>query len=97
MVPCAQRHAEQRAEHVGDDVEQVEFAAVGQQALEDFGAEAEAEGADEEGQVESASSRRVDHPVEDEGEDQEGEEVQAFVVEGEGKDGGCVRVGGGGG
>lgn len=61
--------------------------------MQNFGTDAEAEGADYEGEVEGAPTVGVDYPVEDEGQEEEGEEVQEFVVyEGVELDGGQAGV-----
>lgn len=80
MVPRAQADAGERADDVGDDVVEVELAAVGEEALEELGADAEDEGADGEGEVEGAAAVGVEDPVEDDGEEEEGCEVEDFVV-----------------
>lgn len=51
VVPAAGREGETGADDVGEDVEGVEVAVVGQQGLEDFGADGEEAGDEEEGEV----------------------------------------------
>lgn len=81
MVPGAEADAGEGADDVGDDVPDVEGAAVGEDGLEDFGADAEAGGADEKGEVEGAAAGGVDDPVKYQGEEEEGQEVEDFVVD----------------
>lgn len=80
MVPAAQADGAEAADEVGEDVEGVEWAVVGEDGLDELGADAEAEGADEEGQLQAAASGGVWDPVEDEGEEEEGDDVEEFVV-----------------
>jgi hypothetical protein len=51
VVPAAGREGETGADDVGEDVEGVEVAVVGQQGLEDFGADGEEASDEEEGEV----------------------------------------------
>jgi len=81
VVPRAQTLAGLAADDVGDDVVDVEDAAVGQEALQKFGPDAEDARADDEGEVQRAPAVGVEDPVEDERQDEEGEEVQDLVVE----------------
>lgn len=81
MVPVAEREPREAANDIGDDVVEVEDAAVGQEALEELGADAEESGADDEGQVQGAPAVRVDDPVEDYRQEEEGEEVENLVVD----------------
>lgn len=81
VVPAAQAQGAEGADDVGDDVVEVEDAAVGQEALQELGADAEAEGAHDEGEVQGAAAVGVDDPVEDDGEEEEGEQVQDLVVD----------------
>lgn len=85
MVQRAQAQRGERPREVGDDVEEVEVAAVGQEALQELGADAEGERADDEGEVEGAAAVGVEDPVEGGREEEEGEEVQDFVVDVEGE------------
>lgn len=64
MVPAAQQQGEDGPDDVGEDVEGVEVAAVGQEGLRDFGADAQAGGDGEEGQVDAAAAGGFDGPVE---------------------------------
>ena len=89
MVPAAEADSAETANDVGEEVERVEVAAVGENALDDFGADAEDQGADKKGQVEVAAAGGVEDPVEDEGEEEEGDDMEEFVVGLElGRDGG---------
>lgn len=81
MVPAAQAQAGEAADNVGDDVVEVKVPAVGQEALQELGPDAEAEGARDEGEVEGAPAVGVDDPVEDDGEEEEGQEVEELVVD----------------
>ncbi|KAK0721478.1 hypothetical protein B0T21DRAFT_351428 [Apiosordaria backusii] len=97
MIPRTNSYRSERADKVGDDIVDIKLPTVGEETLEDLGADAEADGADAEGEVEGASAGGVDYPVEGEGEEEEGEEVEGFVVEGEGGgelEGGEAGVGG---
>lgn len=81
MVPAAEPDRAQAADHVGQDVEGVERAAVGEEGLHDLGPQAQDERADQQGQLQGAAARGgVGDPVEDEREEEEGEEVEEFVV-----------------
>lgn len=80
VVPVAEGEPGKTAHDVGDDVVEVEDAAVGQEALEELGANAEDGGADDQGKVRGAPAIRVDDPVEDHGQQEKGEEVQDLVV-----------------
>lgn len=80
MVPAAQADGAEAADEVGEDVEGVEGAVVGEDSLDELGADAEAEGADDEGQLQAAPAGGVWDPVEDEGEKEEGDDVEEFVV-----------------
>lgn len=80
MVPAAKTQATQTADNIGDDVVRVELAAVGKEALEEFGADAEEEGTHYESEVEGAPPVRIDNPVEYNGEDEKGQDMQGLVV-----------------
>lgn len=80
MVPRADRQTKERADHVGDHVEEVELAAVRQEGLKDLGADAEGCRADQQGQVEGAPPVGVEDPVEGYSEEEEGDEVEDLVV-----------------
>lgn len=81
MVPRAQPQPGQGAREVGDNVEDVEGAAVGEHGLHKLGANTEPRDAHYQRQVCSATARRVDNPVEDDGEDQKGEKMQRLVID----------------
>lgn len=51
MVPAADAQGSQAADDVGDDVIEVELATVREEALQKLGADAQAESADDEGEV----------------------------------------------
>lgn len=51
MVPAAERQRQAGPDDVGEDVEGVEVAVVGQEGLEDFGADGEEAGDYEQGEV----------------------------------------------
>lgn len=80
MVPSAQADGAEAADDIGEEVEEVEGAAVREEALDDLGADAEDEGADDEAQVQRTPARGVGDPVEGEREEEEGDEVEEFVV-----------------
>lgn len=81
VVPGAEGDSHTAADHVGGDVVKVELAVVGEDALDELGADAEDEGADDEGQVEGSAAIGVDDPVEDGGEEEEGDKVEDLVVD----------------
>jgi len=81
VVPRAQAQRRQRARQVGHDIVEVEGPAIGEQALQDLGANAEHERADDEREVEGAAPRGVEDPVEGGGQDEEGDAVQDLVVD----------------
>lgn len=81
MVEGAEAEGGERADNVGDDVVEVKVAAIGQEALQELGADAEGERADDEGEVQRAPAVGVEDPVEDDGEQEEGQEVQDLVVD----------------
>jgi hypothetical protein len=80
MVPAAETQATQTADNIGDDVVRVELAAVGKEALEEFGADAEEEGTHYESEVEGAPPVRIDNPVEYNGEDEKRQDMKGLVV-----------------
>lgn len=80
MVPAAQADCAEAADEVGEDVEGVEWAVVGENGLDDLGADAEGEGADEQGQLQRTAAGGIRDPVEDEGEEEECDDVEEFVV-----------------
>jgi hypothetical protein len=80
MVPSAQADGAEAADDIGEEVEEVEGAVVREEALDDLGADAEDEGADDEAQVQRAPARGIGDPVKCEREEEEGDEVQEFVV-----------------
>lgn len=81
VVPAADAQRGQAADDVGDDVVEVEVAAVGQEALQELRADAKAECAHDEGEVQGAPAVGIGDPVEDDGQDEEGKEVEDFVVD----------------
>ena len=72
MIPRTHPHGQQTPEDIGQDVERVEVAAVREEGLQEFAADAEEGGADGESEVERAAARGVEDPVEAEGEKEEG-------------------------
>lgn len=85
MVERAQAQGAERADEVGDDVVKVKVAAVGQEALQELGADAQAQRADDEREVQRAPAVGVEDPVEGDREQEEGEQVQDLVVDVEGE------------
>lgn len=81
MIPRTQPHGRQTPEDIGEDVVGVEVATVWEEGLQEFGSDAEEGGADGESEVEGAAARGVEDPVEAEGEEEEGQEVEGFVVD----------------
>jgi hypothetical protein len=75
MINRAQPRRRKRAYHVGNHIVDIEDPPVGDKSLEKLGADSETEGADYECEVEGASAGGVEDPVEDDGEDEEGEEM----------------------
>lgn len=65
MVPAANGQCSQAADNISDDVIKVKVAAVGQETLQEFGADAQAKSADDEGKVKGASAIGVGDPIED--------------------------------
>jgi hypothetical protein len=72
MVPTTQPDGAETPHHIREDVEEVETAAVVEEVLEDFRADAQSCGAGEEGKVHGAAAGGVWDPVEEEGEEEEG-------------------------
>lgn len=64
MVPGAEGESEAGADDVGEDVEGVEVAVVGQERLQDLGADGQEAGYEEEGQVDEAAAGGLEDPVE---------------------------------
>ncbi len=64
MIPAADCEGGEGADDVGEDVEGVEGALVGEEALDHFGADTERERYGDEGEVEGAAARAVNYPVE---------------------------------
>lgn len=80
MIPAAEANGAQAAHHIGDDVERVEGTVVREETLHDFGADAQEERADQQSELHGSSTGRISDPVEDEGEEEEGDEVQELVI-----------------
>lgn len=66
MVPATEEERQGRAYDIGEDVVGVEVAAVGEKGLDDFGADAEAGGAGQEGKVNDFAAGEFEDPVEGE-------------------------------
>lgn len=66
MVPATQADGTETADDIREEVEEVEGAVVGEEALDDLRADAEDEGADDEAQVQREPARGVVDPVEGE-------------------------------
>jgi hypothetical protein len=66
VIPAAQQQATAGAEHVGEDVDGVEFAVAEQEGLEDFGSDRQAGCDGEEGEVDDAAAGEFQDPVEGE-------------------------------
>lgn len=64
MVPAAQTNSAETSDHIGNDVKWVEGTIIREEALDYFGANTEAKGADQESQVQSASAGGIEDPVE---------------------------------
>lgn len=64
VIPAAQTNGAEAADHIGEDIKWVKFSTIRQESLDDFRADTEAEGADNQSQVESASAGGVQDPVE---------------------------------
>lgn len=95
MIPRTQGQTRETPHYVCDDVEEVKVAPIGEQALQELGADAEDEGADGEGEVEGAAAVGVDYPIEDYREQEEGHEMEELVVDvGAGLDGAKAGVSG---
>lgn len=80
VVPAAEADGADAADDVGQEVEGIEGAAIGQQTLDDLGTNAQDERADDEGQVQGATAGGVGDPVEDQREQEEGDDVQELVI-----------------
>lgn len=80
MIPAAEANGAQAAHHIGDDVERVEGPVVREETLHDLGADAQKERADQQSELQGSSTGRIGDPVEDEGEEEEGDEVQELVI-----------------
>lgn len=80
MVPAAQADGAQAADEVGDEVEGVEGAVVGKEALNDLGADAEDESTDDQRELETAAAGCIRGPVEYKREEEEGHDMEEFVV-----------------
>ena len=64
MIPSAQTNCTKTTHKIRKEVKGVEGPVVGEEALQDLGADAESQCADEEGQVQGAAARGVEDPVE---------------------------------
>jgi hypothetical protein len=80
VIPRAHTQRGQAAYDVGYDVIEIELPTVRQEALQKLGADASYEGADGEREVQCASAVGVEDPVEDDCEEEEGEQMEDFVV-----------------
>lgn len=76
MVPAAQADGTETPDDICEKVEQVEGAIIGEKALDDLGSDTEDERADDQAQVQRSSARSICNPVEGNGEEEEGYEVQ---------------------
>lgn len=56
MIPGAQGEGQRRANNIGEYVIRVEVAAIGQQSLDYFGADSEACGASDQGEVDATAA-----------------------------------------
>lgn len=80
MVPPAQSDGTQAADDVGNEVEQVKLPVIGKDTLDELGTNAESECADPNGEVYCTASRGLEHPVEDQRDNEEGDQVEEFIV-----------------
>lgn len=81
VVPRAETQPGQTAHNVGHDVVHVEIAVVGKETLNEFGAHAQRKGADDKRHVEGSPAIGIDDPVEDDGEEEECDRMQDFIVD----------------
>lgn len=81
MVPRAKAQPRETPGHVRDYVEEIEVAPIGEQALQELGANAKDEGTDGEREVEGAAAVGVHYPVEGYREEEECYEVEELVVD----------------
>lgn len=64
MIPAAREQCKRGPDNIRENVEGIEVAAVGQEGLKDFGADAQSGGDDYEGDVYAASAGGFGDPVE---------------------------------
>lgn len=64
MIQGAQAYRGQGPNEVGGDVERIEDAVIGEQALDYFRAQPESEGHNEEGEIERSAASGVQDPIE---------------------------------
>lgn len=81
VIPRAESEPEQTAHDVCDNVVHVKVAIVGQEALQEFGTNAQDQGAYYKRHIYRSAAIRVDDPVEDDCEKEEREEVEELVVD----------------
>ena len=54
---------------------------IGKQALQHFGTESQGKGNGKEGKVENPTSSRIENPIEGDDQEEEGEEMEDFVID----------------
>ena len=85
MIHPTNPHRHPTPSHIRHHIEDVKHPSIaGQHRLEHLAADGQAESAHEQGEVQGAAPGGVDYPVEGGCEEEEGQEVQGFVVYGQG-------------
>ncbi len=81
MIQTAQRQCTRGTSNIGHNIVEIKDPAIGEETLEEFGADSKDTGADEEGKVEGPSPRGIEDPVEAGGEEKKGEAMEDLVVD----------------
>ena len=81
MIPTTKSQSSQRAYDISDNIVEIKFPTVRQKTLEELGPNSKYARANKQCEVEVASSRGVEDPVETGGKDEESNEVKYFVVD----------------
>lgn len=81
MIHATQSQPPKRAHDIGDNVVKVKVATIRQEPLEELGADPQTDCADDQCKVECAPAVGVEDPIEDDGKEEEGYEVEDFVID----------------
>lgn len=81
MVPRTYANAKQTAHDVCHYIIEIEVPIVGEEALHEFGSDAQDESANHEGHVQGSAAIGINNPVEDDGKQEKRYEMEDFVVD----------------